>query len=492
MECFIDTVKSKTFQLHPVDTQAAFLNIPYHFFYSNLNNMEDFMPSSVLKTGFYKALCHFPILAGQLQSDSSGIVRVVVDPSRLNMPEYIESVSEIPFEALRKSNFHWSAWPQGLTTTSAITTAAGDGIIKLLNVHVVRMKDNSGVIIFVNIPHYVVDGTGFFSFVELWGNMCRVGHSGNYSYCFSREIISQNLPSNRKPLDADTVQIYTEFNPLADWLAWLSPKSRGWLLSKAQFKNKDVSSSTFRVPRSQLAELRRQVCQHLSREESATVEDTYVLAAAISMIVAQAHKACKEQGHSDEGNITRAVSAITNQIKHFYSVDDKRNQSLSLLADLRKGLGITGKNYMGNGLIPHSIQCPLDMLEVPIDAKSLAQPTRAVTNVYTGADAPLVASFIDMITERPSCFTRPMLFLAKNPTSLVITNETGFKLYKADFGAGYPEWVCSIPSFVANFVGFLPGPPPSTDIIVNIIMRTPVLKSIVANKFWQTIATPIY
>ncbi|KAJ2802238.1 hypothetical protein H4R20_003356 [Coemansia guatemalensis] len=497
MEEFIATVENQEIPLHPLDTQAAFLNVPYHFFFANDSGKADFMPNDALRTAFYTALRRYPILAGFLRSEGQGQTTVVVNRKELNMPEYLESTSIISFDALRVAKFHHSSWPEGLSTTSAITTAGKDGHIKLLNVHVVRMKDNSGVIIFVNMPHYVVDGTGFFSFVELWGKYCKAQRQDDQelmqqadetTFCFDRSLISRSLPKERKPLDAQTLNVYTGFSPIADWLAWLSPTTRGKILSKAKF-SADVVSHTFRVSRDVLGELHEKVSAAMSDKQLHT-QDTHVLAALISKMVAQAHMKCREQENASAGllgTITGIFSSLTGLL-----FGSENTQSLNLLADVRHGLGITDKCYMGNGLIPHNTQCPLSVLEAPTNVDTLADATAITSGIYGNADGPLVASFIDMISARPSCFTRPMVYLSKHPTSLVITNETGFKLYKADFGDGLPEWVCTIPSFVANFIGFLPSPADSTDIVVNVTLKAPVMKHILDDKFWKDLATIVY
>ncbi|KAJ2529193.1 hypothetical protein EV175_007387, partial [Coemansia sp. RSA 1933] len=167
------------------------------------------------------------------------------------MPEYVESTSAMQFEEMRKSNFHWSAWPPGVAIVDGITKANAQGVIKLLNVHVVRMR--GGVILFINIPHYVVDGVGFFAFASLWGELFRTGGvSSQKRYCFDRSIIAQNIPDTRTPLNSETAAIYEgRFNPVANLLAWLSPVTRGWVLSKLQF-TAGVSSRTFRVTRDKL------------------------------------------------------------------------------------------------------------------------------------------------------------------------------------------------------------------------------------------------
>ncbi|KAJ1823186.1 hypothetical protein LPJ56_000156 [Coemansia sp. RSA 2599] len=494
MDEFISTVENQVFELHPLDTQSAFLNVPYHFFYANAGNAKNFMPFEDLRTSFYKALKQFPILAGSLHSEGNGKTSVVVDRSSLNMPEYKESsASAVHISALQECKYHHSSWPAGLTTTGAITKAGPDGCIKLINVHVVRLKDNSGVIIFVNMPHYVVDGTGFFSFVELWGTLCRAARTedrglaektASQAFCFDRSIIAKHLPQERKPLDSNTLRIYTRFNPLADWLAWLSPGTRAKILDGAKFSS-DIVAHTFRVSLDALDGLCKQVAQHMPDKQASASPPppTHVLAALLSKTVAQAHRECRQQ----RGLLATALSPLTSLL-----FGKETHQSLNLLSDMRHPLGLVDKNYMGNGLLPHNTQCPLDMLESPTDPESLARVTSTVSRVYANADAQVVGSFIDLVSARPSCFTRPAVYLAMNPTMVVITNETAFKLYKADFGDGLPEWVCTVPSFVANFVGFLPSPPPSTDITVNITMKKSVMKHILLNEAWRDIASIVY
>ncbi|KAJ2006682.1 hypothetical protein GGI04_001052 [Coemansia thaxteri] len=522
MDEFVGTAKRQVIRLHPLDTQASFLNIPYHFFFANSDNAPDFMPSDAMRVAFYRALRQFPILAGCLRPEGKGQTSIVVDPLDLNMPEYVESQSDVHFDTLRDAKFHHSAWPAGLTRAGAITMATTGDLdkkerIRMANVHVVRLRDNSGVAVFLNIPHYVVDGTGFFSFAELWGRHCAAERSGNSElvrqaaqaeFCFDRDVIARHLPSvDRKPLSQDTLQVYTGFSPIADWLAWLSPGTRGRLLSRAKF-SANVVSHTFRVPLSALAQLRKQI-HALSASNSATGDaaedvgdleakysDRYLMAAILSKLVARAHRSRKELEATSSkkwsllGTACSVLKTLTNLV--FGNGDASRYQSLNLLDDVRHGLAIGDLNYMGNGLLPHNTQCPLDVLETPITTESLALAVDLVRPVYENADAALIASFVDMISANHRCFTRPMVYLASHPESLVVTSETEFKLYAADFGNGPPEWVCTIPSFVANFVGVLPCPPPSTDIVVNIIMKAPVMAQILRDEFWRDLTQIVY
>ncbi|KAJ2031398.1 hypothetical protein IWW57_000729 [Coemansia sp. S610] len=520
MDEFVSTVENQVIGLHPLDTQAAFLNIPYHFFFGNDNNAADFMPNDAIRLSFYRALKQFPILAGYLRPEGTGQTSVVIDKDDLNMPEYVESTSNTHYDTLRESHFHHSAWPKGLTRASAITMAGPAGRIRLANAHVVRLKDNSGVIIFINIPHYVVDGTGFFSFVELWGKHCLAERTGDgqlaqqasqLEYCFDRDIISRHLPAERKPLGNETMQAYTGFSPIADWLAWLSPNTRGRVLNKAKFSS-GVVSHTFRVSRQALDSLRKEVGGFIADGSEDQLTDRYLLAAVLSKLIARAHLHRKQQ---DKANVSvagwllgaawSALGVVAGLVGYGARLlccsssgnssaksDSGRYQSLNLLDDVRHGLGIVDKQYMGNGLLPHNTQCPLDVLEMPITPKSLAQAVDLIRPIYENADAALVASFVDLLTSNPKSFTRPMIYMAKNPELLVITCEMEFKLYASDFGDGPPEWVCTIPSFVANFIGLLPSPPPSTDVVANIILKAPVMKHVLKDEFWREFTQIIY
>ncbi|KAJ2403304.1 hypothetical protein GGI23_000009 [Coemansia sp. RSA 2559] len=486
MEEFVNSVENQSFPLHPVDTQSAFLNIPNQFFFPNRTGSKDFMPSDVLKAGFYKALSHFPILVGHLQPDKAGTTHVVVDRNNLNMPEYLESRSTaVSFETMRKRNFHWSAWPDGVATVGGIATANSAGVIKLLNVHVVRLDD--GIILFINIPHYVVDGVGYFAFAALWGEMCRTGGTAARQYCFDRSVIAQNLPEERTPLNKETISIFKGFNPVADWLAWLSPETRGWVLSKAQF-TAGVSSSTFRVARAKLDELRAQVNKYMAADEA--LDDACVLATLVAMMAAHAHRDCAME-QPQRGIVAGAFGWVTGLVKSLVG-SEPTHRPVVMLSDLRKGLHLERYNYTGNVLLPFNEPCPIAVLEAPISPETLAQTARIVTRTYTATDPPLIGSFVDMVAQNPYCFTRPMMFLQSNPKAVVVTNELDFDIYSVDFGYGQPEWACAVPSFVANFVAIMPSPPPGIDIVVNIIMKTTVLDKIVANKYWQNIATLIY
>ncbi|ORX69148.1 hypothetical protein DL89DRAFT_172081 [Linderina pennispora] len=234
MDGFLSTVESQGFPLSVLDTQTSFSNIPYIFFYENSDGSPDFMDSDALRTAFYKTLAKYPILAGYIRMDGHGQAKVVVDKDDLNMPEYLETaVDNISYSAIKAAQFSADTWPSGVATVGPIARAGADGSLKLLNVHVVRLKNNSGAILLVNIPHYVVDGIGFFGFVNRWAELTRNPEADVPSPCFDRSEIDSHLSEERRE-QCDFIQkLYTTPTIPATFLAWLSPNSRGRILDKA-------------------------------------------------------------------------------------------------------------------------------------------------------------------------------------------------------------------------------------------------------------------
>ncbi|KAI8319039.1 hypothetical protein GQ54DRAFT_335898, partial [Martensiomyces pterosporus] len=215
MEQFTSTVKSQAIPLSSIAVLAGMINVPYASFYQNTGAVDDFMPSEQLKTAFYLALQAFPILAGHLKQTGDHCFSMVVDKENLNMPAYLESTSDIHYNDIKSAGFDKKVWPNGVATVGSIMAPDGNGIIKTANVHIVRLKDNSGLILFLSIIHCVADGFAYFAFLNHWAAVCKAMRSRDATtptplveFTFDRSIIEQNLPTERKQLDATTSGIF--------------------------------------------------------------------------------------------------------------------------------------------------------------------------------------------------------------------------------------------------------------------------------------------
>ncbi|KAI8319062.1 transferase family protein [Martensiomyces pterosporus] len=428
------------------------------------------MPSDKLQDAFYKALEEFPVLAGIIHTSKDGQPAVIVDKDNLNMPEYKESSSDVHFNDIREAGFDWSQWPEGVCTTGSIAMPGDDGKIKLANVHIVRLKENSGVIVFLNIPHYVVDGVGYFAFVNRWAQLCKQGSSRAEEaagFVVDRSLIVSSLPAQRKPLDDVILSIYGTPSLFAAWLAWLSPNMRGRVLNKASTMV-DSQTRLFHISSGMLDQMRSSVRPFVPEE--IRVSDNDLVVALVARTIAQAQNA----------------NALANSTKGWRSCATAA-QTVSLVVDIRHRLGISNANYTGNALMSQAFNTPLDHMEAPTNPENLAEMVAKVRRTVDNIDAPLIHEFIDMINSQPSCFTRPMTFAATHPASLLFSNQTRFRMYEADFGDGKPAWVSLPPKFGVNIVALMPCRDKDG---VNIYMTTttPDMEHILLDTYWCHVA----
>ncbi|KAJ2499319.1 hypothetical protein GGH96_003613 [Coemansia sp. RSA 1972] len=147
MEDFVSAIKAQQFALSAWDMSASHTNIPYIYYFKNPNSdlADNFMSSDIMRASFLKVIEEFPILVGYITVGKDGRYVIDVDPHNLNMPEYLESQSTTHFRDLEKAKFSWNALPQKVATVGAFSAAGVSGIIKLVNVNIVRLAENSAL-----------------------------------------------------------------------------------------------------------------------------------------------------------------------------------------------------------------------------------------------------------------------------------------------------------------------------------------------------------
>ncbi|KAI8318123.1 hypothetical protein GQ54DRAFT_267364 [Martensiomyces pterosporus] len=476
MEQFTSTVKSQVIPLSSVDMLTGMLNIPYVTFYQNSNPVGDFMPSKQLKAAFYLALQAFPILAGHLRQTGNGRYTMVVDRDNLNMPEYLESTSDVHYNDIKSAGFDRSAWPSGVATVGTIMAPNANGIIRTVNTHIVRLKDNSGLILFLSIIHCVVDGFAYFAFLNHWAAACKAVRDGSVEvprplveFTFDRSLIEQNLPTERKQLDTTTSSVFTQPSLFSKWLAWVSPETRGSVL-RFRLSLRSSETHVFHIADSMLETLRSSVREFVP--EGMRVSDNDVLVALLSKTFAQAERSAKEKG----GN---AVTQVLGSIG-----------ITSLACDIRTRIGIADKNYIGCPQIIPFVSNSLDDLLTPTTAQSLARIASNVRNLVNGLDAPYVGAFIDAVESVPSSSVHIAVNPRKYPAVLFTSNHTRFWVFEADFGDGHQEWMSPIHERSGS-VMFMPCPPHTKGVNISMCVEGPVFKEVLANEFWMRTASQI-
>ncbi|KAI8318828.1 hypothetical protein GQ54DRAFT_320892 [Martensiomyces pterosporus] len=490
MEQFISTVKSQVIPLSTIDMLSGMLNTPYVIFYQNTDAVDDFMPSEQLKTAFYLALQEFPILSGHLKQTGDGHFSIVVDKDNLNMPEYLESTSDTHYKDIKSAGFDKRAWPGGVVTTGSIMAPDANGIIKIANIHIVRLKGNSGLIMFLSIIHCVVDGFAYFAFLNHWAAVCKAMRSGDaevskpvVEFNFDRSIVEQSLPTKRKQLDATMSSVFAQPSLLSRWLAWISPETRGSMLGFFT-SLKRSETHVFHIADSTLETLRSSVREFVP--EGVHLSDNDLLVALLSKTYAQAQRSAKERG----GNVfARALGSVGSAVLgRLFGAEE--HQAAGMACDIRPRIGIADKNYIGCPQIMPLISNSLDDLLTPTTAESLVDIASNVRKCVRSLDAPYVGTLIDKIEAMPSSFVQPTIYLAERPNSLLVSNQTRFRMFETDFGDGCQEWVAFIKE-TPGFVILMPCPPPMKGVNVSMCVETSVLRELLVNEFWMGTASQI-
>lgn len=407
----MDKVKDRTYPLHAMDISLCFANIPYIYYFRGD------IPLDMLQKSFYQTINNdFLILLGHVTMDTQGSGKVTVDQDNLNMPEYQESISDLDFDELKDANFSWDKWPKNLALCGYTTTAGKDGHIKLANVHAIQLKGRSGIALFVNIPHYVMDGIGYSLFMSRWSEVFQQLSESkpieSVGYSHNRGEINQSLDGiTLRDVDPMTRVPFSCRNWLSRWLGWISPETRGTVLSTASWMN--IVAHTFRIP---------------------------------------ADKLPKQQGLSDNDMLTSLASLALSQC-----FDDPQKESMVTVAiDMRYRLSNTllvDKKYAGNCMLSRTLKfCSTETLN-----EVAAKIRRAVNDTDPG----FAAGYVSMLEQDPLCFTCPLVYGLSNPNCIIVSNQSRFPLYQCQFGASRPEWISLIPRFYKTFVSILPQKDPS-------------------------------
>ncbi|KAJ2740832.1 hypothetical protein GGI20_005589 [Coemansia sp. BCRC 34301] len=483
-------IQSHTTELCVLDTLLSFSNIPFLFYYANEANDPKFMPAELLRDSFTMALLDFPVLVGHLEMDGRGHAKIVVDAGSLNAPEYIESQSNVHFRDLQASRFSWNALPDGVATAGPVTTADSAGEMKLANIHVVRLRDNSGIVLFVNASHAVFDGVGYCAFVTRWADICKSMHAGHapsrlvaFQGNFARSTLTRHTPNDRKALDDCTRDMFTTSGLLARWLAWISPKTRGTLISNAVSLPHNVGH-LFHISADKLASLRGSLREHTGGIQY--ISDNDIITALVSMLVAQSE--------AELGSWTLDLSSMGSLVSSLASalLISKKEFATEIVVDTRPRLaGLSTKNYIGNAVFATCLTNPLSVMTGGIGARSLAQVAVRIRQLVSSIDAQYIGQLLDTLNGNPSRFMCP---LARDTTRMpaVVSNQSRFALYKADFGNGIPTWVSPIKVMFPHYVSIIPVHPSTSGYGIHITMSKQAMANILRNKFWMNAVELLY
>ncbi|KAJ2462870.1 hypothetical protein EV174_007045 [Coemansia sp. RSA 2320] len=122
---------------------------------------------------------------------------------------------------------------------------------------------------------------------------------------------------------------------------------------------------------------------------------------------------------------------------------------------------------------------------------SLALVAKSVRNMVNDIDAPYIGQLVDTLMEDPSCFMCPIAHDIAS-TMVVVSNQSRFTLYDADFGGGIPLWVSPIAAFYANFVSIIPVHPVMGGYAVYMTTSKRAMENVLRNEFWMKSVELLY
>ncbi|PIA13972.1 hypothetical protein COEREDRAFT_83033 [Coemansia reversa NRRL 1564] len=495
MDHFVETVQSQCFLLNAWDLASAFTNIPYIYYYKNTENSlnrADFMPSGRLREAFFRTLEEFPILAGRISTGNDGRTFVCVDSVELNMPEYIETQSQTHFRQLEKMQFAWNSLPECAATVGAFPTRGCSGVLKLANVNIIRLKDNSGLVMFISIPHYVMDGVGYCAFVNRWAEVCSWIRSGlptadlpTRTFSFNRSIIEHSLPEKQTPLYPAMHKIYNTPRYIGSILAKLSPELRGDILVGANCLV-DATGCLFHVSRSSLDKLHYCVSGGVSSGKQ--FSDNDILTALISYVTSCAMQECANKPIKNG-----IIKAAAKQIGH--SLVQNSSEFLTMLVlDIRPRLkGLKQAQYTGNCVTCIPITTKMKKIaEANISFQTLAAICTNVRSTVCSTDGELLSKLHDVLHSHSASHTNALVNAMIIQKKIVLSNQSRFSLYQNDFGNGIPMWVSPISIFYSNFASILPVHPESNGYNIYLTVESCVMKQLQQNLLWTKYVASIY
>ncbi|KAJ2506802.1 hypothetical protein H4217_008947 [Coemansia sp. RSA 1939] len=172
MDSLVHNISSQIVYLNGYAAPDSVRNIDVGYWYANTvgRSLNKLMSPKILETAFYTTLQEFPIFVGYIQADAHRRVYVDVNSEALNMPVYADTSSDLDYLTLCKAGFNIHKLPADPRGENRILTYPRLSVVDQnpAYFHVLRLRDNTGILVYANIPHCFVDGYGFTLFMERW------------------------------------------------------------------------------------------------------------------------------------------------------------------------------------------------------------------------------------------------------------------------------------------------------------------------------------
>ncbi|KAJ2521175.1 hypothetical protein GGI11_002090 [Coemansia sp. RSA 2049] len=492
MDLFKETVDSQTVWLDGTDAGVYLLSVSVCYWFENSANEspENFMPANVMKRAFYKTMEEFPILAGQLKATSSSShLYVEIDKDNLNMPSYTDRYCSLDYAAMRKSGFNILKLPiDGLSREYGPPVSSGliRGKVEPAHFRIVRFKNNSGVLVFASIAHYITDGYGYSQFMNRWAEIARwmqqqakedageplpvrkYNHDRSFHRSYRSSKIIDLEPAVVRNLTADTA--------FSRAFAWLSPGMRARVLRAVSYAT-PRSSSFFHVSSAKMEELRTKVQAHAPEGTRYTIND--VITAYLAIVVGQAkEKAVTDWWSRPVPRIIRRMSG--NRLGNPMDLVAAANINIRPRID-----DPSAGEYVGNMVVGGSTVFSRDEIQQSPTKEALAAMALKVHRAILAVDKQYIGQVGHLVSRHPGVNAWAMLQYARKKNKLGISNQFRFPHYGVDFGSGIPSMVRQAPHPFANSVFIMPDNPQTGGYLFEFNLAPDVEANLIANNDWM-------
>ncbi|KAJ2452504.1 hypothetical protein EV183_002877 [Coemansia sp. RSA 2336] len=473
---YLADIRSDTLALSAQDALLSFANHPLVHFYENRDGSDDFMPTSALKESLYMALHDFPLLLGYIRDGKDGTASVVVDRNSLNLPDFQETTSNIHFRTIKDAQYSWKTWPAQVATVGPATAPAEDGTIKLVNVNVVRLAENSGVIMFCNIPHYILDGVGFYEFLGHWAALCRYKRQASTGelpspgkFTFDRARLAECWHDSRQSLDPLTETLLTQRSVVSRMLTLLPLTMRTRLVALSISLNYG-NGYFFRVSDTALRALQSVAQEHAGSDNLSSYS---LLTALFRLAMSQAYVS------QSTGLVSKAMSAVSRLVS-----EPQTSHLLMNVVHTYKMLPPELGCYIGNNIYMCPVSTPTVSEQQGTDAEQFGRIAAQISQAVGQIDKGRVGAFCDTINANPHAYANISAAMSSQPSALTAIDERYYKTDSADFGDGSPVWISGLARHMPNFIAYFAASGSAGGTNVYASLKASVVDKMLQNKFF--------
>ncbi|KAJ2080857.1 hypothetical protein H4R24_002773 [Coemansia sp. RSA 988] len=487
----VKALRPHTVKLDGFDKAAECFYIPFYYYFENAGKDEDFMSTELLRDSLFQVLQEFPHLAGALQKNDTGGLQVVVDPSALNIPDFKETHYDLHFDEVKLAHYNQFMLPKDSNTTDAYLRGGPGEAVKLASINLIRFRDNSGVAIFISIAHVLMDATGYNLFVSRWAETCKhmfckgpTGKLPQNTLCNNRQILQKCIPAKSSPLGSIVDHSFIQGGVRSRFITRLSPKSRATLFNFVM-RALGTEGHCYFISHQKLDEQREAAMSAASTKLRLSRND--VLMAMIGIGISQSLVL-----PTPKSGLSKARHLVKGKMLNVFFPKPTKLE-LGMAVDIRPRLnGLDAVGYCGGGAVEQRTFIPTDKMQGAVTANMISKIASKVRLMTNSVDERYISSYISAIEAEPDAMFRPLIYGARPPAKMIVSNHTRLGQYKVDFGWGSPRWVTPLNLSTPNLCFVLPAPPPQDGMMVHIAMPGKMHTRMQQKDFWAEAAQLIY